>query len=188
MLGIILTYGLELTVRALTRVKRTIWHRTWQRKYVESYARNTSVVDMGRSGHSLVMGEGYIPVDSLRVRLRTPKGMELCRIEESPHYQLIHSIVESSERPESSIAYRDYIRTFEPDMNPDDRIVELRELVCSIKESLALEKSKVFVVVSAPAFSLHLNILFPIQDGVHRASIARSLGMSKIRVLLTSEE
>jgi hypothetical protein len=172
---------LHIVLRALTKIKSALWSRIWHGVF--EYRKGFRIVDMG---WKVVRSQGaaLVPVDLLRARIRTPDGIQIHRIEETPHYEWIRCFVDGREHSGSDLGYREYIKAYEPDCDVEKRLEEVRYLTGAIAKGLVQNSLEHAIVVFPPEFSLRGDVGFHIMDGVHRAAIAKAVGVTRVHVLV----
>ncbi|ABQ25875.1 hypothetical protein [Geotalea uraniireducens] len=174
---------IQAVLKIAETVKRRIWSYIWPGCFIFDYKKAARVIDVPRCDYAHIKATGTIPLELLRVRLRTPDGIKLRKIEETPHYVWIKSIVDGNEKEAHSQGYRDYIKIYEPNMDIEKRLNELRTLVAEISSSLDKFVSETGIIIYVPEITYRGDIVFFIHDGNHRAAIAKAHGLERIAVL-----
>ena len=118
-----------------------------------------------------------VPLDNVVAILNSPLGYKKIKLEESPHYKLIKSFHEKKELEVND--YKKYYTEYFPDENLETKINYFTGLYTNISEN----NENLFVCVKKELSSFSDNN-FKIIDGLHRACIARSLGIKKIKVYI----
>jgi len=174
---------LHVSLKILYRLKSVLWSKIWHHFF--DYRKLSRTVDTGWCVANIV-GSARVPIDLLRARIRTPKGIQIRCIEDTPHYEWIHCLVEGREQPGSAEKYKEYIQTYEPDWDVEKRLGEVRCLVTAMKEGLTQDPLNLehAIVVFPPDFAIKVDITFQIMDGVHRAAIWKAAGISAMAVLV----
>ena len=166
----------------LLSIKARLWLALWPDKHADDFVIDRKTVDMGKTGRTVVWASARVPISALRAGIRDGKDVRICRIEDTPHYRWISCLVKGEDSASASAAYRDYIRTYEPNVDADEQAQNVRQLVKAVSNTIAHDPQQVALVVSCPEFAIRGEIFFYIMDGVHRASIATACGVKKICV------
>lgn len=157
-----------------------LWKLTWHNWF--KYSREYKHFDIGWTQIS-VLGKIVIPLQQMRARIRTERGIVLYTIEETPHFRWIYSLVMNNENVDAKNDYIRYIMTYEPNWIVDRRLEEVASIIEWVKTECYTDMIDFNVVVASPKFNLlYRKTYFEIIDGVHRASILRAFGIAKMMV------
>ncbi|UCE36781.1 MAG: hypothetical protein JSW00_14885 [Thermoplasmata archaeon] len=102
------------------------------------------------------------------------------KIEQTPQYPFIKTLIEQKSGQNTKEIYRQYIRRFKPEKDPNKALIQTEKLVESIL-SVSDFGSDVTIITYPPKYNRKIrNYEVRIYDGVRRASIAKVLGFEYI--------
>jgi hypothetical protein len=153
---------------------RLLWGRNFH------YKHDPKLIDVGWNKVQ-TYGTFCCPIRFLRAQIATKKGKILMKIEQTPHYGYIKSLVEDNVDSSAQEAYRQHIETFSPKSIPERELEKTAKLVKSIvcdpdfvsKDSIVTYPPKKIKGTAAHEVRIY--------DGVHRASIAKAMGYKYIQ-------
>lgn len=157
----------------------TLRRRQWHRLF--GYQPSISIVQVG-SGVVETHGTICVPASSLRATLPGPTGEKLVRIEDTPHFRWIQSLVSGEENVVARSDYQVFLRSQASAEDADRRIEQVASLVkCMTATSL----DELSIVTLEPRKVGNEEIVVVI-DWVHLAALAHALKVKKIKCKLLS--
>jgi len=157
----------------------------WRKKF--GYVKEPKVVDILWTKVDTI-GFIRVPIDILCAGILTQTGLQMKRLEETPHYQWIKDLIEDRNDSESRAKYHDYIKTFFPDNNTDYELSKIQKMTLSFKNEHRKDFDDVDIVVYLPKYDTRKkDYSIAINDGIHRVSIAKILDHRIIKCRLIME-
>lgn len=115
-----------------------------------------------------------VPLDKVFVIIHSSNGYSKIRIEDSPHFNFINNLIHKHSEPDQ--LYKDYISKYYPEIDYENKKKQFLDLYNNILKN----QDTLFVCFKKEA-NTFISKEFKVIDGLHRVSIAKALGITKIR-------
>ena len=115
-----------------------------------------------------------MPLNKVFVIIHSSNGYSKIRIEDSPHFNFINNLIHKHSEPDQ--LYKDYISKYYPGIDYENKKKQFLDLYNNILKN----QDTLFVCFKKEA-NTFVNKEFKVIDGLHRVSIAKAMGITKIR-------
>tara|TARA_A100001011_G_C14322733_1_gene851763 strand:- start:33457 stop:34008 length:552 start_codon:yes stop_codon:yes gene_type:complete len=146
--------------------------------YLKNYTFQTFeeiILDTG-FGYSKSSSSITLPINNIFGILKGNKMYERTTIENSPHFQFIDAYLNNKK---TSNIYKDYLRKNFPNLDPSEKEINFINLAKSIREN----SDEVFLLLKKEEVLLRKKE-GKIIDGLHRASILKSLKQDNVKCFI----
>lgn len=124
------------------------------------------------------------PINCLRASIVTQHGNERRRIENTPHYKWIKSLVSGVCDDQARQQYHEYLQTFFPEIDSSamaKNVIMLVESICSSN----YPNGTITIITKKPKRKFGFGPYYlRIFDGVHRSSCAKALGHTHVNCMI----
>jgi len=160
------------------------WNLLW--KILFNYQKKAMLIDIG---WNTVKTSAIIcvPIEFIRAGIETKEGIKSLRLEETPHYKYIKSIIDNTNIESEYLDYEYYMKTYQKGRNTEDDKNKLYEIANDISCKFKSGINDCFIITNIPNISLRQGLIVELYDGVHRAVIAKACGIKIINCLLLSK-
>lgn len=137
-------------------------------------------------GEIEAIGTIDVPIENIRARIFIENGFELKTIQETPHYQWINDVILNNDTSISFNNYYNYINKYFNGTDMDAHIKKMKELIGVFKREKIINPENITINKPKINFDSQYNII--IHDGLHRLSMAKSLGGKNIKCHIIKEK
>jgi len=127
-----------------------------------------------RWGKLTVSSSVCVPINKVYVIIHSSNGYKKISIEESPHFNFIYNFINQNENFDDH--YRKYIIKYTPEVDYEEK----KKQFLTLYENISNNQDKLFICFKKE-LNTFVNKEFKVIDGLHRISIAKALGLIKVK-------